>query len=72
MDKKETELAIVSLYKSKNLSTYELAEKFETYPNKIRRVLKKTRRRAAKQESGPEECSLKWKISPSNEGKKPF
>ena len=41
MDKKETELAIVSLYKSKNLSTYELAEKFETYPNKIRRILKK-------------------------------
>tara|TARA_R110002020_G_scaffold212028_3_gene418425 strand:- start:2514 stop:3284 length:771 start_codon:yes stop_codon:yes gene_type:complete len=41
MDKESTELAIVKLYKSENLSTYQLAERFETYPNKIRRVLKK-------------------------------
>lgn len=32
---------IVSLYKSGNYSTYELAEKFDTYPNKIRRILRK-------------------------------
>jgi len=32
---------IVKLYNSGNYSTYELAEKFETYPNKIRRILRK-------------------------------
>jgi very-short-patch-repair endonuclease len=32
---------IVRLYKSGEYSTYELAEKFDTYPNKIRRVLRK-------------------------------
>jgi very-short-patch-repair endonuclease len=32
---------VVKLYKSGNYSTYELAEKFETYPNKIRRILRK-------------------------------
>jgi very-short-patch-repair endonuclease len=32
---------IIKLYNSGNYSTYELAEKFETYPNKIRRVLRK-------------------------------
>ena len=32
---------IIKLYKSGDYSTYELAEKFETYPNKIRRILRK-------------------------------
>ena len=37
----DAEKDIVRLYKSGNYSTYELAEKFETYPNKIRRILRK-------------------------------
>ena len=36
-----TDKDIVTLYNSGNYSTYELAEKFETYPNKIRRILRK-------------------------------
>jgi very-short-patch-repair endonuclease len=36
-----TDKDIVKLYNSGNYSTYELAEKFETYPNKIRRILRK-------------------------------
>ena len=36
-----TDKDIIKLYNSGNYSTYELAEKFETYPNKIRRVLRK-------------------------------
>ena len=36
-----TDKDIIKLYNSGNYSTYELAEKFETYPNKIRRILRK-------------------------------
>ena len=36
-----TDNDIVKLYNSGNYSTYELAEKFNTYPNKIRRILRK-------------------------------
>ena len=36
-----TDKDIVKLYNSGNYSTYELAEKFNTYPNKIRRILRK-------------------------------
>tara|TARA_R110002020_G_scaffold103292_7_gene241931 strand:+ start:3662 stop:4426 length:765 start_codon:yes stop_codon:yes gene_type:complete len=32
---------IIQLYKEKNMSTHEIAQKFNTYPNKINRVLKK-------------------------------
>ena len=32
---------VVKLYNSGNYSTYELAERFETYPNKIRRILRR-------------------------------
>lgn len=32
---------IIRLYQEKNFSTHQLAEKFDTYPNKIRRILKK-------------------------------
>ena len=32
---------IIQLYQEKNFSTHQLAEKFDTYPNKIRRILKK-------------------------------
>ena len=35
------EKTILELYQKKQLSTYEIAEKLQTYPNKIRRVLKK-------------------------------
>jgi very-short-patch-repair endonuclease len=38
---RNTDKDIVKLYNSGNYSTYELAEKFETYPNKIRRILRK-------------------------------
>ena len=41
MNKQEQEKSILHLYQEKNLSTYEIAEKFQTYPNRIRRVLKK-------------------------------
>ena len=36
---KETE--IVKLYQSGNYSTYQIAERYDTYPNKIRRILVK-------------------------------
>lgn len=32
---------IIQLYQEENFSTHQLAEKFNTYPNKIRRILKK-------------------------------
>ena len=32
---------IVKMYTEENKSTYEIAEKFNTYPNKVRRILKK-------------------------------
>ena len=32
---------IIKMYEKQNKSTYEIAEHFETYPNKIRRILKK-------------------------------
>jgi len=35
------EQQIIQLYKEENFSTHQLAEKFSTYPNKIRRLLKK-------------------------------
>ena len=35
------EKTILELYQDKQWSTYEIAEKLKTYPNKIRRVLKK-------------------------------
>jgi len=35
------EKTILDLYQNKQWSTYEIAEKLKTYPNKIRRVLKK-------------------------------
>tara|TARA_R110000824_G_scaffold337384_3_gene523952 strand:+ start:2188 stop:2952 length:765 start_codon:yes stop_codon:yes gene_type:complete len=35
------EKTILDLYQNKQYSTYEIAEKLQTYPNKIRRVLKK-------------------------------
>lgn len=41
MSKKTLEERIISLYKDENKSTYEIAELLETYPNKIRRTLKK-------------------------------
>ena len=43
MNKKKdaSDLDIVALYNKEHLSTYELAEHFDTYPNKIRRILKK-------------------------------
>ncbi|MHA2218365.1 MAG: NUMOD3 domain-containing DNA-binding protein, partial [Candidatus Hodarchaeales archaeon] len=30
---------IINMYKNENKSTYEIAKKFDTYPNKIRRIL---------------------------------
>ena len=30
---------IVDMYRNENKSTYEIAKKFDTYPNKIRRIL---------------------------------
>ena len=30
---------IVDMYENKNKSTYEIAKEFDTYPNKIRRIL---------------------------------
>ena len=30
---------IVDMYKNQNKSTYEIAKEFDTYPNKIRRIL---------------------------------
>ena len=35
------ETDIVRLYESEGCSTYEIAERYETYPNKIRRILVK-------------------------------
>ena len=35
------EKLILDLYKNQNWSTYQIAEKLDTYPNKIRRLLKK-------------------------------
>jgi len=35
------EQQIIQLYKEENFSTHQLAEKFSTYPNKIRRLLRK-------------------------------
>jgi very-short-patch-repair endonuclease len=35
------ELEIVSMYQDQNKSTYEIAEYYKTYPNKIRRILTK-------------------------------
>ena len=35
------ESRIVRLYREENKSTYEISKIFKTYPNKIRRVLKK-------------------------------
>ena len=32
---------VIKLYNKENRSTYEIAEMLETYPNKIRRTLKK-------------------------------
>ena len=32
---------IVDMYINQHMSTYAIAEKYETYPNKIRRILKK-------------------------------
>ena len=36
------EQKIITLYTKKDKSTYEIAEMMDTYPNKIRRVLKNT------------------------------
>ena len=30
---------IIDMYKNENKSTYEIAKEFDTYPNKIRRIL---------------------------------
>tara|TARA_R100000306_G_scaffold62302_1_gene68341 strand:- start:606 stop:1370 length:765 start_codon:yes stop_codon:yes gene_type:complete len=37
----DKEQQIIQLYQEENLSTHHLADKFSTYPNKIRRILKK-------------------------------
>ena len=39
MNKQEKQ--IIDMYQKQQCSTYEIAEKFNTYPNKIRRILKK-------------------------------
>ena len=38
---KSEEEKILSMYQDKKWSTYQIAEKLNTYPNKVRRVLKK-------------------------------
>ena len=37
----DKEQQIIQLYQEENLSTHHIADKFSTYPNKIRRILKK-------------------------------
>ena len=37
--KKINESQVIKLYKEKKLSTYQIAEKYETYPGKIRKIL---------------------------------
>jgi len=41
MNTPKAEQDIIALYQDQNKSTYEIAELFNTYPNKIRRILKK-------------------------------
>ena len=68
------EQEIIQLYTEKNMSTHEIAQKFNTYPNKINRVLKKhevqlrSRNDAARikiEKNGPQKMkeSTKLKIS---------
>ena len=60
---------VVKLYKSGNYSTYELAEKFETYPNKIRRILRKNGVPLRSKSAAQKNALKKGRASPPTKGK---
>lgn len=65
-----TEKDIVKLYSSGDYSTYELAEKFETYPNKIRRILRKNGISLRSKSSAQKNALKKGRASHPTKGKK--
>ena len=64
------ETRIVKMYVDQDMSTYEIAENFSTYPNKIRKDFNQERYTSKESQPSPKGCSKKGEGKASYNRKK--